>query len=338
MSLATRSLAALAFLASLVLAPPRASALGNDALIFVGPSALTVSYGDLEQQLRDAGAPAVDVTGSWPGGDLSARYRLVVVTVYDGPIDTAVADDLAAFASAGGGVVVMSEHDFGAEAGNAIATRLGTSLRFDMMSTGGGCSGTDVAAPAHALAAGVGGLDYAWSDTVSGGTLLFGSTAPIVATEGTLVLAGDSDIFSDPVSLGGCPHGPDNQRFYRNLYTSLPDTTHGMMMGGGDAGAGTGDGGGSTTAPGLGDRCTAASDCASGICLDDESVRYCTVTCTDTCANGFSCSDVGGSRVCLAPRANGGGCSVWGARSATAAWALALIGLVLIARRRRQPA
>lgn len=338
MSLARAAL--VLFSLSLLALPAPAFALGNDALIFIGPSPLTVSYGDLESQLRDAGAPNVDVTGSWPGGDLSTQYRLVVVTPYGGTLETAVGDDLAAFAAVGGGVVVMSEHDFGGDGGNALAMRLGTEMRFAMSSTGGGCSGTDVAAAAHALTSGTSGLDYAWSDTVTGGTLLYGNTAPIVATEGTVVLAGDSDIFSDPVALGGCPHGADNQRFFRNLYTSLADPTHGMMMMGGDAGVPAGDAGGSTTTPGLGDRCTASTDCASGICLDDESVRYCTVTCTSSCTNGFTCSDVGGSRVCLAPRASSGGCSVsHGATPWPAAALLAMLGLVAaMRRRRRQPA
>lgn len=319
---------------TLALAPSSASALGNDALIYVAPSALTISYGDLESQLRTAGASNVDTVGTWSTGiDLAASYRLVIVTPYDGPLDPAVGDDLAAFAAVGGGIVIMGEHDFGLDAGNAIATRLGIGARFEPRDTGGGCSSTPISASASALTTGVTSLEFAWSSEVSGGTLLAGTSAPIVTTEGTVVLAGDSDIFSDPVAFGGCPHGPDNQRFFQNLYASLADPTHGMS--GGDAGAGGPDGG--VIAPGLGNSCIASTDCASGICLDDQSVRYCTMVCTDTCPNDFSCTDVGGTRVCLAPR-TGGGCSASLGARGTAAWLALALGLLFARARRPQPA
>jgi MYXO-CTERM domain-containing protein len=336
MTSSTRSFASLllACCAALALAPSSASALGNDALIYVAPSALTISYGGLESQLRTAGAPNVDTIGNWSAGvDLAARYRLVIVTPYDGPLDPAVGDDLAAFAAVGGGIVIMSEHDFGLDAGNGIATRLGLAARFAPQDTGGGCSSTPLGTTTSALTTGMSGLDFAWACEVTGGTLLAGTSAPIVTTEGTVVLAGDSDIFSDAVAFGGCPYGPDNERFFTNLYTSLADPTRGTS--GGDGGGGGPDGG--VTMPSVGMSCTASTDCASGICLDDPPLRYCTIACTDTCPNGFSCSDVGGSRVCLAPR-TGGGCSASPASRGTASWLVLALGLLLVRARRRQPA
>lgn len=332
------ALLSLASLFVFTLSPARASALGNDALVYVAPSALTVSYGDLEQQLRMAGAPNVDVTGAWPTGtDLAAAYRLVIITTYEGPLDVDVGNDLAAFAAVGGGIVIMGEHDRGTDAGNALATRLGIAARFTTGSTGGGCSSTNATAATSALTTGVPSLDYAWSGEVSGGTILFGASTPIVTTEGTVVLAGDSDIFSDPVALGGCPHGATNQRFFQNLYASLADPTHGMMMmSGGDGGASTADGG--TSVPGLGASCVGPADCASGICIDEGSVRYCTIACTSSCPSDFTCSDVGGSHVCLAPTAPGGGCSTSHARGGLGVWLALATTLVALRRRRRQPA
>jgi MYXO-CTERM domain-containing protein len=168
-----------------------------------------------------------------------------------------------------------------------------------------------------------------------GGTILT-TDAPIVSTEGTVVLVGDSDVFSDPVALGGCPHGPDNQRFFQNLYTSLPDPLHGMTMGGGDGGMSMADGGVTMMGGGLGTSCVASTDCASGTCIDDQGVRYCTMTCTGACPGPYTCDDLGGQRLCIAPR--GGGCSVsHGASSSAGPLALAL-ALALVLRARRQPA
>lgn len=249
-SLASLSLVSLASLAALGLDPSSAAALGDDALIYVAPSALTVGYGGLENQLRTAGAPNVDTVGSWSAGsDLASTYRLVVVTPYDAPLDPAVGDDLATFAAAGGGIVIMSEHDFGLDAGNALATQLGIGARFVPMDTGGGCSSTPIAASANVLTTGMTGLDFAWAAEVSGGTLLAGTSVPIVTTEGTVVLAADSDIFSDAVGLGGCSYGPDNERFFRNLYGSLADPTHGTS--GDDAAVGMDDAGTSSPDAGM---------------------------------------------------------------------------------------
>ena len=73
--------------------------------------------------------------------------------------------------------------------------------RFDLADTGGGCSCTDTSAPTHELTSGAPTVEFAWARTVTGGTLLYGTAAPVVTVDGTVVLAGDSDIFSDPVAF-----------------------------------------------------------------------------------------------------------------------------------------
>lgn len=319
-------------LALVVLAPGRAHALGDAALIYVAPSSLTVSYGGLEAALRDAGATTVDVTSSWAGGeDLAARYRLVVVTPYEGPLHPSLGDDLAAFVGAGGGLVLITEHLGGAEAGNELASRRGIGARFGLSDTGPGCGSTATSAPDHPLTAGAPTLDFGWSAVVEGGTLLYGTTAPVVTVEGTVVLAGDSDSFHDGTGLGSCGVGPSTQRFYRNLFTSLADEAVGP--GEDDGGTVLADGG--VAGGGLGASCTTDADCASGPCATVGARSYCTQVCTDACPSGYRCESAGSVSVCTV--ASGGGCT---AHPGRAGWigpllvaALAALGRLRRARR-----
>lgn len=329
----------LALLVLVTLAPTRAHALGDGALVYVAPSSLTVGYDGFANALRDAGASRVDITASWPAAsDLAGQYRLVVVTPYEGPLDPAVGDDLATFASAGGGVLVMAEHLGGFEAGNELAARLGIGARFGSSDTGPGCSGTETSAPEHPLTAGAPSLEFAWGIVVEGGTLLYGTTIPVVTTEGTVVLAGDSDTFYDPTGLGSCPVGPSTMRFWQNLFTSLADDSVGP---GADAGMSTSDGG--TTADagvsggGLGASCSSDADCASGPCVTDRGRQYCTQLCTGSCASGYQCEDIGsGVSICI-DASSGGGCSVrTPQRGGSLAPSLAIALALLVWRVRRR--
>jgi len=315
--------------------PAPAAALGDGALVYIAPSELTVTYDGLAFSLGEAGASPVDMVATWPAGsDLAASYRLVIITPYDGPLDPAVGDDLAAFVAVGGGVVVTAEHYFGEEAGNALAARLGVFPRFVPMDTGGGCNSTEVSAPTHALTAEVPTLEFAWARLVEGGTILYGATAPIVTVEGTVVLAGDSDIFSDPVGFGGCGVGPSTERFYTNLWTSLADEGGGASAdaGPGDAGPSGSDGG---VIGGLGAVCSTGADCASGICASDGTRLYCTEVCTSSCPSGFVCSSAGSANVC-APLASGGGCRASAGAIPPGAVALAPFAMVALALFRRR--
>ncbi len=321
-------------LAHLALASPVARALGTEALIYVAPSALTVSYGNLEAQLRAAGATQVETVGAWPlGTDLAARFRLVVLTPHGGPLEPAVATDLRAFVARGGGVVVMSEHDFGELAGNALAMELGLAARFDVRDTGGGCASTDALAASHRLTVEAPTLEFAWAREVTGGTVLYGTLAPVATIDGTVVLVGDSDVFSDPVAFGGCGVGPSTERFYRNLFTSLPDDTVGMMdADGGAAGPDAGTGGG------LGDPCGGNTDCASGLCATEGARSYCTTTCTGACPAGYRCTAAGAVSVCaIAPPASSGCAAAPTARSELGL-ALAVLALAAAQRRRSRRA
>ena len=319
-----------------VCSPAPAAALGDGALLYIAPSELSVGYDGLAFRLREAGATTVDQVGSWPAGsDLSASYRLVIVTPYDGPLDPAVGEDLAAFVAVGGGVVVTAEHYFGDEAGNALAARLGVSARFIAMDTGGGCSSTDVSGPTHALTTEAPTIEFAWARFVEGGTILYGAAAPIVTVEGTVLLAGDSDIFSDPVAFGGCGVGPSTERFYANLWTSLADEGGGPAADAGMADAGSA--GDASVSGGLGATCSTNADCTSGLCANDGSRRYCTEVCTGSgsCPSGFTCSSAGSVNVCAPPASGGCRASAGSSASFRGLAPFALVALALSRRRAR---
>ena len=312
-------------LAASMASPAPARALGDAALIYVAASSLTVAYDGLAFRLREAGASTVDMTASWPGGsDLGASYRLVVITPYGGPLDPAVGDDLAEFVAVGGGVVIMAEHFFGEEAGNELAARLGISARFIPMDTGGGCGSTDTTLATHPVTTSAPTIEFAWARFVEGGTVLYGTAAPIVTVEGTVVLAGDSDIFSDPVAFGGCPVGPSTERFHANLFTLLPDEGGGPSADGGPSGSDAGPSAsdaGASSGGGLGSTCVTGADCSTGLCASDGARFYCTQVCTDTCPGVYVCQSAGTVSVC-APPASGGGCRA--TPGAPSSWAGAL--------------
>lgn len=326
-------LRSLALAASLLfftgLAPRHAHALGDAALVFVAPSDLSVGYEGLANDLREAGASTVDVTYTgWPGGDLSSRYRLVIVTPYQGPLDPAIADDLAAFAAAGGGVVLVAEHLGGFENGNLLAERIGIAARFLPSDTGPGCSATD-AAIAHPLTEGAPTLDFAWGVTVTGGTLIYGSTIPVATVEGTTVLVGDSDAFYDATGLGSCGYGPSTRAFHRNLFTALAREPGPGPGPGGDADVASDAG---PSVPGeLGASCAAPTDCRSGLCITVGARSYCSAPCDGTCPAPYVCSSAGSSLVCTEP--SGGGCSVGRGRGrALLTWLVVALGLLRVRR------
>lgn len=306
---------------TLVALPLPAFALGDAALVFIAPSSLTVGYDGLRFDLQEAGASRVDLVGAWPTTDLATEYRLVVITPYEGPLDGAIADDLAAFAAAGGGVVLLAEHLGGLEAGNALAERLGVSPRFEPFDTGPGCSSAPVVTD-EAVTAGAPTLELAWGLTVSGGTTLYGFPDLVVAArDRNVVLVGDADPFYDASGFGGCPYGPSTQTFHRNLFTALPDEGGAS---GSDAGVAP-DAGGSVLGE-LGATCATGGDCLSGLCITVGARSHCSETCEGTCPSPFVCSAAGGTHVCTEP--SSGGCSV--SHRPSAVWAvLALVALAL---------
>lgn len=344
-SLCMAGLLALVILAGI--APGRAAALGNGALIFHAPSAITYGYRGLADTLQGAGADPVDTVSSWPSGtDLAATYRLVVVTP-EGGADPAVAADLAPFVAAGGGVVIIAEHNMATEAGNDLATALGLAARFDGGSALMGCNGL-MAAVDHPLTRDAPVISVAWGGTVTGGTVLYGTSVPMVTLEGTVVLAGDSDLFADATGLGSCSVGPDTLQFYRNLLLYLPDDSAGPPGdAGADAAAGdagidagaTGDGGPGAT----GEPCAVAGDCAGGLCAVTAEGSFCTQVCAASaeCPAGFECAPAGSMNVCARTAAagrHGGGCSTDAPVPGSVWWAgvLCAVGGLVIRRTRRR--
>ena len=96
----------------------------------------------------------------------------------------------------------------------------------------------------------------------------------------------------------------------------------------------------------LGEPCAGDSQCASGTCLavEEGGAQVCTSYCGPdvACAPGFECArlDGMGTNVCrevTVGEEDGGDCAVSPDRSGSAAtgWALALVGLALLWRRRR---
>lgn len=330
---------ALLTLALLLCLPVRAFALGNDALVYVGPTAITYTYDRLAFELGEAGAPEVVQTRDWPGGELADTYRLIVVTTYEGPLEPQVATDLATFVARGGGLVIVAEHDRGHDAGNAMAESVGVASRFEFGDSGGGCNVLD-AAISNSLTAGADPLSFAWGTRTSGGELLYGEAFPLVTREGTVVLVGDSDVFADPVSLGGCPVGDPTLQFYRNLYTELPDESRDRPDAGpGGDDAGPGDAGGTDAGvpdmrAGLGDPCTSNAGCASGLCATLGDDMFCTQACArdDECG-ALVCDEA--AALCLPRSGGGGGCASSGGAPAGSAALILLLGVMVRRARRR---
>ena len=320
-----------------------AFALGRDVLIYAPPSPYTYTYNRLASTLSEAGATNIDHTPSWTEGvDLSARYRLLVALMASGSgPEQGFAEDLARFINDGGGVVLIEEHDSRTERVNQLLDGLNIAARFSSNSTRGGCSEAP-ASSSHPVTTNAPVVSFAWSKVTSGGTPLYGMP-PVVAVDGTVVVAGDSDLFADTVALGGCEVGADTLQFYRNLYTSLPNDSAGGPGPSGDAGtdgtldAGTeetpdagGNGGndvsaGDTASSGeLGMACTLHEECDDGICASLNGEFFCTRHCNvGTCPTDFECDEL--ASVCR-PRqssADDSGCNAPGGSSAT--WLLLLL-------------
>lgn len=90
-------------------------------------------------------------------------------------------------------------------------------------------------------------------------------------------------------------------------------------------------------AGGLGQVCTAVSDCASWLCASDDGSQYCVEACKPgQCPGGFGCRDDGmGGGVCWPGYRETGGCAAGGHDSPIGAIALGL-GFAVAARRRRR--
>jgi Big-like domain-containing protein len=89
---------------------------------------------------------------------------------------------------------------------------------------------------------------------------------------------------------------------------------------------------------GLGQVCTAQTDCASWLCANDDGAQYCVESCKPgQCPNGFGCRDDGmGGGVCWPGyEESSGGCSAAGGGSPLGALSLGL-GLAAASRRRRR--
>ncbi len=320
----------LAFLLGLT-AP--ASALGTEALIYRAPTSISYSYGGLAAAFREAGATNVLEADAWPTGvDFAARFKLIVVTTHEGTPDPSMLTDLAAFVAEGGGVVIIAEHDRGGDAGNTMAEAVGASARFEFSSALRGCNGLDAAPGDHPLTRDAPVASVAWGQTITGGTVLYSVDVPMVVVEGTVVLAGDSDLFADASGLGSCSVGDPTRQFYRNLFTDLADESGGMMMGG-DAGVPVGPDAG-VGLGGVGAQCSVGTECAGGICASDGDRSFCTQTCTSSaeCPASYECAEVG---VCAASAGGGGGCSVGGPVGWSPLVLLALFGALTARRRRR---
>ncbi|HTL34083.1 MAG TPA: Ig-like domain-containing protein [Kofleriaceae bacterium] len=88
---------------------------------------------------------------------------------------------------------------------------------------------------------------------------------------------------------------------------------------------------------GLGTGCTANEDCASGQCGNDGTNSYCTASCTDNsgCPSDFTCLDAdSGAGLCWP--SEGGGCDASGGGQGWMMLGLGLIGILVVARKRRR--
>jgi hypothetical protein len=116
---------------------------------------------------------------------------------------------------------------------------------------------------------------------------------------------------------------------------------------GGSAPAGPGNGGGGAQ---MGDACSAGPDCASGLCMEDDSVTYCTAACdgSASCPGDYGCDEQIGA--CVWHGGSNGdddddeqpppGCAAARGRAAPTGGALCTLALMALAlhRRRRRAA
>lgn len=217
------------------LAPRAAFALGNKVLIYSNGSSSTLGYSGLASELMAAGAPSVDV--SWPS-DLATGYRLAFL-MDCAPLDNQQLADLEALVANGGGVVMAAEPIDGVDALNAAASGLGIGARLVAADVYDGCSEAPAVAQT-ALTDQVPSISLSRSTTVSGGTVLFGgSGADVLTVEGTVMLAGDTNMFSDSGCLGCCSESPATIHFWHNVYNLLP-VDKSANMGGADMAVGGG--------------------------------------------------------------------------------------------------
>lgn len=88
----------------------------------------------------------------------------------------------------------------------------------------------------------------------------------------------------------------------------------------------------------IGETCTSNEVCEGNLCANSASGNFCTQVCevsNDTCPDGFACTAVGATAVCVAePDGGGCGCSSTGNPGAMALLVLG-VGAVLMRRRRR---
>jgi hypothetical protein len=217
------------------LAPRVALALGTKVLIYSNGSSSTLGYGGLASEMMSAGATSV--VNAWPT-DLAANYRLVFL-MDCAPLSASQLADLQALVAAGGGVVMAAEPIDGVGALNAAASGLGIGARLVAADVYDGCSSAPVVAQVP-LTDQVPAISLSRSTTVSGGMVLFGgSGADVVTVEGTVLLAGDTNMFSDSGCLGCCAESPETIHFWHNVYNLLP-MDKSMSMGGADMAMATG--------------------------------------------------------------------------------------------------
>jgi hypothetical protein len=250
-----RALAFALTLALTGLAPRAALALGTKVLIYSNGSSSTLGYGGLASELMSAGASSVE--NAWPT-DLAASYRLVFL-MDCAPLSSSQLADLQALVANGGGVVMAAEPIDGVAALNAAASGLGIGARLVAADVYDGCSDAPVVAQVP-LTDQVPAISLSRSTTVSGGMVLFGgSGADVVTVEGTVLLTGDTNMFSDSGCLGCCSESPATIHFWHNVYNLLP-MDKSMSMGGADmAMAMGGDDAGVTPPP-----ATGSGGCAMG--------------------------------------------------------------------------
>ncbi|MFK7927490.1 MAG: putative metal-binding motif-containing protein [Myxococcota bacterium] len=196
----------------------------QDALHYYGNS--SSPYQPLDSQaiaaLRDAGAPAVDDTTTWPSS--LAGYQLVILSAGDGAATEFSSAQVAALdglLSRGGVLFIQGDNNSFAQHNkvfNTLLGSLGSSMRLVDDSTAGGCgNAATLTEPSHPLLSGVTALSYAaGSDLDPGsGTLLAtaGTGEGLIAVEGSIVLSSDSNMLVRSCSI---PAG--NLTFLKNVY------------------------------------------------------------------------------------------------------------------------